>query len=256
MNSPVLSCTTGACSKCADIGHKLLSGASDEATALWNAAKKNRLIPRGAVLFREGEVSQGVYCTSSGLLNLYRTSPDGEVQIVRLVHGLEIVGHRSLLTGEPLTSTATAVRDCRLCFVDAATVHRCLQLDPGLALNLAKILARDLGHCESQLFNLSQLDTRGRLSRLLLELRQRNGYAVELSRCEMSQMVGASPESVSRTLQALARQGAVRLIRRQVSVDDLPLLEEYAEFVSANSAGVVKSSPVQGIPAESSSCMI
>lgn len=230
MNFPPSDCANCVCSDCAHKGHILLSGVSDEVLALWNGAKKTRVIRKGTDLFREGEVSQGVYCTYSGLLKLYRTSMDGEIQIVRLVHGLEVVGHRSLLTGEPLTSTATALRDCRLCFVDAATVRRCLQLDSSLALNLAKFLARDLGHCESQLFNLSQLDTRARLSRLLLELRQRNGYAVELSRAEMSQLVGASPESVSRTLQALARQGAVRLIRRQVSVDNLPLLEEFAEI--------------------------
>jgi len=230
MNFPLSDCANCVCSDCAHKGHILLSGVGDEVLALWNGAKKTRVIRKGTDLFREGEVSQGVYCTYSGLLKLYRTSMDGEIQIVRLVHGLEVVGHRSLLTGEPLTSTATALRDCRLCFVDAATVRRCLQLDSSLALNLAKFLARDLGHCESQLFNLSQLDTRARLSRLLLELRQRNGYAVELSRAEMSQLVGASPESVSRTLQALARQGAVRLIRRQVSVDNLPLLEEFAEI--------------------------
>lgn len=216
------------CSECAHCGHKLLGDASEQATLIWNGAKKNRVVPRGTTLFREGEISQGVYCTYSGLIKLHRTSLDGEVQIVRLVHGMEVVGHRSLLTGEPLTATATALRDCHLCFIDAATVQQCLQLDAGLALNLARLLARDLGHSESQLFNLSQLDTRARVSRLLLELRQRNGYAVELTRAEMSQMVGASPESVSRTLQALARQGAVRLIRRQVALDNVPLLEQYA----------------------------
>lgn len=227
MNYP---CAPHSCSDCAQCGHKLLSGASQAATELWNSAKKTRIIPRGSVLFREGEVSQGIYCTYSGLLKLHRTSLDGEVQIVRLVHGLEVVGHRSLLTGEALTATATAVRDCRLCFVDAATVQYCLQLDAGLSLNLARLLARDLGHSESQLFNLSQLDTRARISRLLLELRQRNGYAVELTRAEMSQMVGASPESVSRTLQALARLGAVRLIRRQVALENLALLEQFASL--------------------------
>lgn len=173
-------------------------------------------------------MSQGVYCTYSGLIKLHRTSLDGEIQIVRLVHGLEVVGHRSLLTGEALTSTASALRECRLCFVDGATVQQCLQMDARLAVNLARLLARDLGHSENQLFNLSQLDTRARVSRLLLELRQSDGFAVELTRAEMSQMVGASPESVSRTLQALARQGAVRLIRRQVALDNVPLLEQYA----------------------------
>lgn len=228
MNLPVSSCFPYACSDCAHCGHKLLSGASTEATALWEASKKNRVLPRGAILFREGELSRGIYCTYSGLLKLHRTSLDGAVQIVRLVHGMEVVGHRSLLTGEPLTATATAMRDCRLCFIDAAAVHRCLQLDAGLSLNLARLLARDLGHSESQLFNLSQLDTRARVARLLLELRQRDGLAVELTRAEMSQMVGSSPESVSRILQSLARQGAVRLVRRQVALENLAMLERYA----------------------------
>lgn len=230
MSLPLVSCIGQSCSDCAHSGHKLLHGVGEKATAVWNAAKKTRILSRGAILFREGEVSGGVFCTSSGLLKLHRTSLDGEVQIVRLVHGLEVVGHRSLLTGEALTATATAVRECRLCFVDGATVLQCLQLDASLAVNLAKLLARDLGHSESQLFNLSQLDTRARISRLLLELRQRNGYAVELTRAEMSQMVGASPESVSRTLQALARQGAVRLVRRQVALENVPLLQQYAEM--------------------------
>ncbi|MFN8613625.1 MAG: Crp/Fnr family transcriptional regulator [Vulcanimicrobiota bacterium] len=216
------------CQQCADCGHKLLTGVAADTLDIWNSAKVTRTLGRGNILFREGEASGGVYCTESGLLKLFRTSLHGEVQIVRLVHGREVVGHRSLLTGEPLTASATAVRDTRLCFVDAATVQRCLKMDPTLSLNLARLLARDLGHSEGQLFNLSQMDTCARLSRLLLELRQPNGCAVELTRAEMSQMVGASPESVSRTLQALARVGAVRLVCRRIVVEDLPLLQSYA----------------------------
>lgn len=216
------------CGDCAGCGHRLLSGSSSVAAELWNAAKKHRTVPRGGTLFREGEWSRGVYCTFSGLLKLQRTSLEGEVQIVRLVHGLEVVGHRSLLTSEPLTATAIAVRECRVCFVDAATVLQCLQLDAGMAVNLARLLARDLGQSESQLFNVSQLNTRARVSRLLLELRQSNDYAVELTRTEMSQMVGSTPESVSRTLHSLARQGAVRLVRRQVALSNVPLLQQLA----------------------------
>ena len=216
------------CHQCAGCGHKLLSGVSAETLESWNAAKVSRTLARGATLFREGELSGGVYCTESGLLKLFRTSLQGEVQIVRLVHGMEVVGHRSLLTGEPLTCSATAVRETRLCFVEAAIVRRCLQSDPALSLNLARLLARDLGHSEGQLFNLSQMDIRGRITRLLLELRQPSGCAAELTRAEMSQMVGASPESVSRTLQALARVGAIRLVRRRIVLENLPLLQSYS----------------------------
>jgi CRP-like cAMP-binding protein len=216
------------CHQCAGCGHKLLGGVSPQTLEAWNSAKLVRTLGRGATLFREGELSGGVYCTESGLLKLYRTSLQGEVQIVRLVHGMEVVGHRSLLSGEPLTCSASAVRETRLCFVEAAVVKRCLQSDPALALNLARLLARDLGRSEGQLFNLSQMDIRGRVTRLLLELRQPNGWAAELTRAEMSQMVGASPESVSRTLQALARVGAVRLVRRRIVLENLPLLHSYA----------------------------
>ncbi|MBT9584192.1 Crp/Fnr family transcriptional regulator [bacterium] len=216
------------CHGCALCGHGLLAGASSAAISAWNEAKKIRNYPRGATLFREGEPSQGLYCTYSGLIKLYRASLHGEIQIVRLITGLHVVGHRSLLAQEPMSATAVALRDTRLCFVDRLAVANCLRLDSTLAVNLACLLARELGQAESRLFSLSCHNTRARLARLLLEIRQDNGFAVELTRVEMGQIIGVSPESVSRALQGLSRAGALRLVKRKIALEDPQILEDCA----------------------------
>jgi CRP/FNR family transcriptional regulator len=206
----------------------LLAGASQVALSAWNAAKKTRTYSRGSTLFREGEPCQGLYCTYSGLIKLYRTSLHGEIQIIRLISGLHVVGHRSLLAQEPMSATAVALRDTRLCFVDRQSVSRCLSMDPSLATNLARLLARELGQAEGRLFSLACHNTRARLARLLLEIRQDNGFAVELTRLEMGQIIGVSPESVSRALQGLARAGALRLVKRKIALENPQILEDCA----------------------------
>ena len=222
------SCSPNHCSRCARAGHGLMTGASEAALTAWNAAKKTRTFAKGATLFREGEAVQGLYCTESGLIKLYRTSLHGGVQIVRLISGMHVVGHRSLLTQEPMSATAVALRETRLCFIDRAAVAHCLSLDSALAVNLARLLAQELGQAESRLFSLACHNTRARLARLLLEIRQENGFAVELTRVEMGQIIGVSPESVSRGLHSLARAGALRLIKRKIGLENPQILEDCA----------------------------
>lgn len=221
-------CTARTCEACILCGHGLLAGASAAAVAIWNAAKKTRAYPRGATIFREGEQCEGLYCTYSGLIKLYRTSLHGGIQIVRLITGLHVVGHRSLLAQEPMSATAVALRDTQLCFIDQRSVHQCLMLDPAFGLNIARLLARELGQAEMRLFSLACHNTRARLARLLLDIRQQDGFAVELTRMEMGQIIGASPESVSRTLQELVRAGALRLVKRKIALEDSQILEACA----------------------------
>lgn len=221
-------CNPRSCESCVTAGHGLLVGAGAAALGLWNRAKVVRDYPRGSTIFREGEPCQGLYCTYSGLIKLYRTSLHGEIQIVRLIAGLHVVGHRSLLAQEPMSATAVALRDTQLCFIDVRTVQQCLALDPALGLNLARLLARELGQAETRLFSLACHNTRARLARLLLDIRQEDGFAVELTRMEMGQIIGASPESVSRTLQELVRRGALRLMKRKIALENPQILEDCA----------------------------
>ena len=217
------------CQDCANCGHGVLSGVGPEAMALWNQSRRTREVKRGEILFHEGQLSAGVYCTYSGLTKLYRTAQNGGVQILQLVGGMRVLGHSSVLGDEPMACTAEVVQPGRLCLVDRQVVLRCMEQDARLSVNLCRLLSRELLRAEDQWFALSCLSTRSRLARLLLDLDQGGPWIVELTRAEMGKMIGASPESISRVLQELEAQGAIGLHKRKIRVSDASILASLGE---------------------------
>lgn len=217
---------TQGCHGCSACGHGVVVGASKEVLDLWNEVKKTKIYRRGDILFREGDPSSGIYCSFSGLIKLYRTSLDGEVRILRLVRGMHVMGHRSLLCDEPVNCTAEVIQEAQICFVDRATMLKCMAMDSRLSTNLARLLAGELARAEELVFSASCLSTRARLARLLLEISSGQGWALELTRAEIGQMTGSSPESISRALHDLAREGTIVLEKRRILVRDRERLEQ------------------------------
>ena len=68
----------------------------------------------GAVLFREGDVSDHVYLVVNGRLRVVATEPDGRERVLEEVGRGSAVGEVALLTGEPRAATVFAVRDTYL----------------------------------------------------------------------------------------------------------------------------------------------
>lgn len=204
------------CQGCSLCGHGVVAGVSEETLATWNRSRQTRTYPKGEQLFSQGQPTRGLFCTYSGLVKLYRLSLDGNVQILRLTRGQEVLGHDSLLCQQAAAQTAEVIQEARICFVDRQVILQSMQADPRLNLNLARLLARDLQRVEERLFAVACLPTPGRLARLLLEISDSQGQVESLSRIEMAQLTGTSPESVSRILKQFQKVGALRLEKRKV----------------------------------------
>ena len=233
ISPPLRICYTSSmssCQECANCGHGVLGGVGSEALELWNRSRRTREVKRGEILFHEGEMSAGVYCTYSGLTKLYRTAQNGEVQILQLVGGMRVLGHSSVICDEPMACTAEVVRPGRLCLVDRQVALKCMELDARLGVNLCRLLSRELLRAEDQWFARSCLSTRSRLARLLLELHQGGTWIVEMTRAEMGQMIGASAESISRVLQEMESTGIIQLEKRKIALRDVPALTNLGEL--------------------------
>ena len=71
--------------------------------------KINNTYKKGQTLFIQGNHPFGIYCISKGNIKLTKTGADGKETIVRIVHGGDILGHRSLFTDDNYSATATAM---------------------------------------------------------------------------------------------------------------------------------------------------
>lgn len=207
MKLPSLTC--GSCVQCTD---GVLTGAQPATIATWNRAKKILGYRRGQVLFREGTPSRGLYAIYSGRIKLYRTTSAGEVQIVRLAGPSDIIGHRSLLAGEPLACTAEALEEAVVCMVEREIVLQSIREDPAVAMSFLTQMARSLGRAEERLLALAHRSTCARVAGFLLEQCDAQGrVALRLTREEIGQVLGTTTESVSRVLRFLAQRNLLRL---------------------------------------------
>ncbi len=97
----------------------------------------------GAVLFRQGDTSDGVFFVISGRLRALVDTAGEQISIGEIRRG-ESVGEMALLTGEPRTATVVAVRDTVLVGLTKQAFEAIVQLAPLLAIHVGRVVIKRL----------------------------------------------------------------------------------------------------------------
>ena len=71
-------------------------------------------LPRGRVVFNEGEPGDSLYIVMTGKIKLSRRAPDGRENVLAVMGPSDQFGELSVFDPGPRTATATAVTDVRL----------------------------------------------------------------------------------------------------------------------------------------------
>jgi CRP-like cAMP-binding protein len=163
-----------------------------------------------------------------GSVKLTRAGERGDPQLLRLLGPGDVFGLRPLLAGDTFAVAALALEPVRAATYPAAFVHELLQESPAFAMTVLTRLARELRYSEDMLMVLTQRPVKRRIAEVLLLLHGRRidgeDWApfppVRLKRKEIAQMVGTTPETLSRTLAEFAAAGLIRVDRRRVAIRD------------------------------------
>lgn len=191
---------------------------------------------RGQVIFYEGNPALAVYCIHSGRVKFSKMGTRGIEETIRLLGPGDIMGYRAMMAGEPYAATAQALETAIVCTIPRETYVALMRESPDLALRLIAKLAREVRVFEEQVLIRTQEPVRQRTARLLLALLETGNppgvtaprITVPLSRSEMARFIGTTPETLSRTLHSLARQGIISLTRNEITVQNLAALEKLA----------------------------
>jgi CRP/FNR family transcriptional regulator, polysaccharide utilization system transcription regulator len=191
---------------------------------------------QGQVIFYEGTLPFALYCIYSGLVKLYKTNKKGDEYILRLLRPGDIVGYQALFENEEYSATAQALETSIVCTIRKETLNSLIAKSPELTLRLLGKLAQELRNSEEQMISFAQDSVRRRTARVLIFLMQVDANSTESSgelsipllRREIAQMVGTSPETLSRTMKNFADKGILRLTRSKIYVTNLNALQNIA----------------------------
>jgi len=214
----------------------LFAALDDEAAAALKATMTRREVPRGVVLFSEGDPGDRLYIIIEGKIKLGRASGDGRENLLAILGPGEMFGELSLFDPGPRNATATAVADTSLLGVGSDDLVTWLNGRPDVARQLLRSLARRLRRTNEALADLVFSDVPGRVAKALLDLSERFGsptdeglrVAHDLTQEELAQLVGASRETVNKALADFAARGWLRLDQRAVVLLDIDRLRRRA----------------------------
>lgn len=206
--------------------------------ALLDSNKVSTRYEPGQELYRQGDPCTGVYIIEQGTVAERRDDAQGNSAVVRLRHTGDTLGYRDYFTGDACSNSAVAVAACSICFIPRQSVRTLLERNPALGLRFVHRLAADLKSAEDTILHNTALPTRKRLVHLLLSLKDQYGEMNEagvlrvelpLSRQEIGSILGARPETITRTIHALEEDGVAVFSGRAVRVADLDLLLDELE---------------------------
>lgn len=217
------------------LGHTtLFRGLSDEASADLAASMDRRSIPRGGVLFKKDDEGDSMFVILSGRVRMTRPGSNGQEHLLTVLGGGDLLGELTLFDPKPRMATATAMTDVELAAFDNAAMAGWLERCPEGATHLLRILAQRLRRANDALEGLLHNYVPSRVAIALLDLAERFGTPSEhgtvvqhaMTQTEMAQYVGASRESVNRTLAELTAAGVISMEPGVVIVHDTDRLRE------------------------------
>jgi CRP-like cAMP-binding protein len=190
---------------------------------------------KGELIFRQGDESREVYFVLKGKVRIYKISPSGDETSIDIFSTHDIFGEFAALTNEPRNAAAQAVGALTLLMMPQDRFLYHLRMLPGLALNLAQLLARKLQWTSAYAESIAQFDAAGRLLHILLHNTTRYGQVIvpgqryvldlALNQSDLASMVGARREWVNRLLSDWRKRGLLEFENGVITILDLKRVE-------------------------------
>lgn len=175
--------------------------------------KKNQTI------FVEGSYPRGVFCINHGKVKVYALGDEGKEQIVHIAKEGEVVGFRSMLSGESYKLSATTLEDSNICFVAKDDFLNMLDTNVNLRNSILKELSKELGERAVFITNLAQKSVRERLAYSLILLADIYGEApINLTREDLANFVGTATETLIRLLKDFKEDGYIDIQTRKIFI--------------------------------------
>jgi len=217
-------------------GTVLFKGLPAEAAERLSEAAERHELPRGQVVFRQGEPGASMYVILSGKVRMSRPADAGRENILTLLGPGDLFGELTLFDPAPRLATATAITDVTLAVFTASAMKAWLSTEPEAAWHFLHLLASRLRRTNDALENLLFGDVPRRVTRTLVDMAGKFGDPVpdgirvhhELTQEQLAQHVGASRESVNKALSELASRGVIRLEPKTVIILDMQRLRRKA----------------------------
>jgi len=191
--------------------------------------KKERTYRKGEVIHRGGDLITEFKYLKSGLVKLFRTSKNGDEQIVTITKPFEFVSNMSIFSVERYPYSVAALEESAVCCIDLEYIKRLVIENGGFAMGLLTKISKANEKIISLTLDLRQKNLAGRVAYVLLylsrEIYNSNIFDIPVSRREIADFIGMSMANVIRTLSDFKKEGILTFHGKTLEITDKKKLE-------------------------------
>lgn len=170
-------------------------------------------------IFQKGDEGASMMIVLEGRVLISAVSEEGKELTLNYIEPGEILGEVALIDGKKRSANATAIGTCTLLCIMRSEFIPFVRKNSELAIQLLTVLCEKLRNTSDMIENVGLLPIPARLARLVLKLARpedetlSSGLTFELrmSQREIGNLIGATRESVNKTLSQWQTQGLIRL---------------------------------------------
>jgi CRP/FNR family transcriptional regulator len=186
--------------------------------------QRRRPVVAGEHLFRVGDPFRFMSALESGCLKTYTVDAEGREHVMAFHFPGEVIGVDAIYPSRHMSS-CVALSDSRVCHLPFADLGRLCQEIPELQIQVLRVLSRDMLGASSIAGDFSAKERlAGFLVMVAARLHRRSpaptALDLAMSRQDIANYLRLAPETVSRILARLQRQGLVKADRRRIALLD------------------------------------
>lgn len=194
----------------------------------------DQVFRRGQIIFSEGDEGTGFYVVIWGRVKIFKLSSEGKEQILHIFGPREPFGEVPVFTGQHFPANAEAMEESRIFYFPRDSFIRLIEKNPSLALNMLAVLSRRLHRFTRLIDDLSLKEVPGRLASYLLYMSEQKRGSDELelniTKGQLASLLGTIPETLSRILGRMTRQGLIESEGPRIKILDRQGLEGLAGY--------------------------
>lgn len=187
---------------------------------------------KNSLIFHEGGIPTGIYFIRRGRVKKYKSTFNGQTQIFYIYKEGDLLGYHSLLCEERYGDSCEAIDDCEVGFISSDIFDVLITAIPTFRMSIIKNMSHEFGVMANTISLLAQKSQAVRLANFLLvfenrfNVQNRKEYGIDLSRDDLSNVIGTTRESLGRTLKQFREENLIRVEDRKIHIADANRLYE------------------------------
>ena len=181
---------------------------------------------KGEIIIIEGEPCPGLFVVISGSVRLYRSSPEGEEQTIRIIRRGGCFECAPVFDMGPNPVSAQALGPSKALLIPTSGFRSMVSTYPEAISGIISILSMRLRFLLNMVEDFSFKRVYARLAKLITQLIEQDGEILvvspsqQLSQEQIACILGCSRQVVNRSLRRLSKNGIIRMEGRHIIIID------------------------------------